>query len=54
MFHHFFTEVTEKVDALVAGLVHARLELLAAKFTAATKVLQKCLSQLTFRYLRLQ
>jgi hypothetical protein len=38
--------VTEKVDALVAGLVHARLELLAAKFTAAKK---QCISQLVFK-----
>ena len=41
MFHHFFTEVAEKVDALVAGLVHACLELLAAKFTTKKRKLIK-------------
>ena len=33
-FHHLLPEVPEQVNALVAGLVHARLELLTAKLAA--------------------
>ena len=36
-FHDFLPEVSEQVNALVAGLVHARFELLAAKLTAEIK-----------------